>query len=311
MPHISRQLPDFYNFDQDIVEVVDRVAAESKRCSFEELAQIYGISSGPYVPKTPYELFEVLDFKPNLSADNTDINHARVYHSTEPLTDKRTALRAMQLFMSDPSVRLIALSDAAAGKSNYSRIPIRQIKSVWDGDLGALVNKTTWYLDQLGIRSVDQIGAGAGADISVASCQSAQQLRIRVEKAVWIDPVSITHDRSFLELVVSDLMDECQLKRSVPIEHNNNPLNLLSRMAMAKALSGERFLQRIDSAKSAQGDMKATIAWGTDGLMAVNKYFDERLSGRSLGRIKVERVVRPEEDIVYAAIAMQGLRMAT
>lgn len=276
------RLKSYYSFDDDVLGMVQGAIDRQSGYSFKELAEKYGISSGPehsYISEKPIEL---VTFRPQTDYDE---RFARVLHGPHGMTTWSMVTRAMRLFEADSSSQLILLGNPSFIGNHYNLLTLKESAKVWTGDLSPTVEPHLRYLESIGVNRAHQIGFSWGADKAAeASGSSAIEHGIEVTKGIFMEPVSVV-DRGMLKLGLDFQRAGAELKRyqtasdmpKVDDKVNSSFEDILdfvrwfgglsraSNLAITHVLAHRNFSDRAIRALSSQPELKATVtvAWGT------------------------------------------------
>lgn len=340
---ITRErLAEYYEFDEQIVESVDRAAHDQNQYSFEVLADRYGLSSGPKVVLPHYydKPIEVATLTPREDFNETE---ARVLHlpMANPISPSMM-MRAMRLFESDPSKQLIVYGNLS-GFNRAGRVPLGDSRVMYQTHtLLPLVRPTLQHLQDAGIKQVDHLGYSMGADKAAVAISDSYE-RQSVERGVLIEPAAVA-SRGLVRLAKDFARSNSELKRywqqskSQPyteLREKETALGLitwsagllrLTNLAVAKALSDDDFEPRVAraleaaqrSSEDANSDLKVAIGWGELSEVSSPEHM-RQLTGRLQERYGEDKIKTMEfrdmhhaggDDIdLHAAIMLQGLKL--
>ena len=332
------QLRGFYDFDESVLERVTDAAEWQDRHVFPYLADYYGVSGGPEtVPSgDSHKAFQVLNIKPR---HDYDAEEARVYHLPMSMPiDPSMTMRLFRLFEADPAKQLIVAGNPSAAGQRYGKLRLKDIPTVWGGDLTPAVDPLLSYLAERGIKETEEIGYSYGADAAAASSARAEAHDISVRQGVYMESAAAT-DRGpgliggvrlgidFMS-AGSELENYVEACDSLPLRHAREmsdvglPRYLLglarmSNLAIGNSLAHNGFEARVRGALTAQDDMRSTLVWGTSSeltrssdMARVIGYLRGGFGRERVGFMAIQGMHHAGGDNIdlHAAIVLEALR---
>lgn len=183
----SARLQVYHPFDGDVLERVTTVAEQQRATTWE------AIQAG--LPDT--QMFEPIGGKPIEVLDiipRDDYESVHVYHL--PMgngLDENMRLGIAALAAAEPTKRLIAAGNPGAPGQSSGKLRLRDLSSVWSGDMRPTVDPLMQYLDREGIGQADHTGGSCGADRAATAVGYAEKYDHQVPHAILMDPASVVH----------------------------------------------------------------------------------------------------------------------
>lgn len=327
------RLQEYYDFDQSVLDGVAQAADEQNRLGFLDLAQKYGIESGPELVAGSRlsRPFEILTLKPD---DDYNEDHARILHLPMSMPiDASMAMRSLRLFASDPTEQLIVVGNPGAIGNKTGKLRARVLWPVARGDLSPTVKPLLNYLYSHKIKTTDQLGYSYGADKAATASSCAADYDILVNHGVWVEaaaclrrgPIKLVKDFSKAGADMNQIVQSCAsppLMEARAIADTGvlrylGGLARLSNLAIGGALAYDGFIKRAAEALKRQPDMRAMLAWGTlsrltDSSVMENLTVSLRQNNeiQRVGAMVVRGMSHGGGDDIdlHAAIMLQGLR---
>ncbi len=333
----SERLPQYYAFDETILENVDRAAHDQNALSFLDLADDYGIGGGAerVRPYSDSRTVEYLHIKPQEDYDETRV---RLYQAPMGIpADASTAMRAIRLFGAEPSTQLMVVGSPSLIGNRSNLLQRQSFKEVAQGDLRPAVRPVLEHLSELGIVRAQILGYSYGADAGAAFGQAANEYDIEIDKSVLMEPAG-TETRSLKQLVIDFQTGDAAVQgyvdatesqslfeaRNVNASAIASTVGFLrwaggllrgSNIAITKGLGVGTFADTAAAALEAQQHSKIAVVWGSKSEMVHADAIDQVL--HELTHHFPDRVVGMEmkgmhhgggDDIdLHAAMALQGL----
>lgn len=333
----SERLPNYYPFNDTVLDAVDRAAADQNQQSFRELADAHGIGSGPARthPFSSNQTIEYFHIKPMTDYDETSI---RVYQAPMGISaDNSTAMRAMRLFGAEPSTPLLVVGSPSVLGNRSNLLKRADFPKVAIGDLRPAVRPVLQHLFKLGVVRAQILGYSYGADAGVAMAVAANEYSIKVDKAVVMEPAGI--EKRSLKTLLQDfqscdaaLQSYVDAAESQPLSEarNANASTLASavgflrwaggllrgsNIAITKGLGAGTFAETAAKALTKEPHSQLAVVWGSksemvhsaamNGVMAELKTkFPDRVAGLEMNGMHHGG----GDDIdLHAAMALQGL----
>ena len=279
----AERLRAYHNFDDDVLERVSEVAGNQRSESWDSLnAQL---PANKVFTPTNGKPIEVLDIVPRADYDGTHVYHLPMGNAL----DENMTTRVAALAAAEPTKRVIAVGNPGSPGHGKGKIKARDFRSVWSGDLRAVVDPTLQYLNSQGIDTATHIGFSYGADRAAASAQYADRYDQQVPQGILMEPASIK-ERSLLGLAgdfgstakaldgyVQAAASPAYLEARKLAEKSGHGLfgytlglARMSNLAIAHALAKDGFEGRVDFALTAQPEMTVDIIWGSESELALH-----------------------------------------
>lgn len=331
----GERLRQFYEFDDAVIEAVERAAYDQNQQDFHALAGRYAVADGPQViAGTDYHKpFQLLSIRPEGDYDDS---RARVLHAPMSIpVDASLAMRALRLFGADPSQPLLVVGNPAAIGNRYGKLSLHDMRRVAGGDLTPAVDPLLAYLQVRRIDATEQIGYSYGAEKAATTARRANEgsYGIRVDRAVLMEPVSVVKrsllalGRSFqrsgahldaaVEAASSEPLAQARQEADSGLTRYIGGLLRLSNLAIIKSLATDKFETRVEQALNYQPTLRAAIVWGSRSELASPADLGAIVArlGRRFGQEKVAGLEMAGmyhaggDDIdLHAAMVLQGLR---
>jgi hypothetical protein len=334
----SERLLTFYPFDEDVLAIVEEVANNQRRGSFESLNSSLPESERFY-PRGAKPI-DVIDTGPKEDSDRTLIYH-------QPMgagLDENQRARLATLSAALPTTRIIAAGDPGPPGQKSGRLYWRQVPGVWRGDLRATVDPVLQYVHSQNLTVITHSGASYGADKAPTAAIYSSEYEQTVEQVISIDPPSV-EDRKFLDLEALGVIrlgldfkrsgdaqaqyvegthsEACFEARRLADQRNGGMrgykrgLARISNVAAANALAKADFEGRVMSALIVNPEMRADITWGTLSELAINglisaivqrledRYGSDRVSGTAM---EGQKHAMCDDIFLHAATVLQSLK---
>jgi hypothetical protein len=231
--------------------------------------------------------------------------------------------KRVKLMVGNPS----ALGDKAGALS--LRDCYRTAKAA---DLSATIEPTLEFLQSQEITQTDQIGYSFGADKALTAIGRSEDYDQSVATGVIVEPVTAV-ERGFFELSKTfgstrqhqrDYIESCQSDPYMEFWDQDNVWKALafaggmlrvSNIAIAKALTRNKFNERATRALETQPDAHIEFAWGTESELAIDAPLSKEtaaLQAQYPDRVTTHRLEgmyhAGVDDIdLFAAMMLQGL----
>jgi hypothetical protein len=267
-------LLDYYSFDDDVMDAVERAARRQTEVSWPEYQRRYSVPQPKVFEPKDAKAIEVLDFVPH------DYEDTVVYH--QPMgcaLDSNIQLHIATLSAVLADKRVIGVGNPGQPGHGYGNLTFKDTFTVWQGDLRPTVTGTFEYLDANGLDMVSHVGESYGADKAVASAANANFYNQEVVNAIMVEPVSVVKS-SLLKMGLTFQSTSKQADRYLkPLRQQSRTfvsaeslkesslgygigLARLSNMAIGSALGKKGFELRLDTGLAQNHHMKTGIAWG-------------------------------------------------
>lgn len=276
-------------FSPEVLEEVSALADWQRRIQdYPTFFDHMGIEEIKQVTFEGYNPIEILDIRP---ADEKP-GEALVYHlpMANPLDPNMIYQAATVAKAAEPGTRLIAMGNPSGPGMGVGAMNHQNRKMVSQGNLSPVVEPLLKYLDSQGVTKADHVGYSYGAELAAEAAASGNHA---VDRLVSIEPVDVV-ERSLPALAAAFMSTNKELNRYV--KATNLPafeqarkdstgvvsytvgLGRLSNIAIARALTRNRFSERLQTSLDSQYWMNATIVNGGESELAPMDAIDNALS---------------------------------
>jgi hypothetical protein len=279
----SGRLLAYHAFDSDVLERVANVAEQQRSSTWEALrgkipeTKIFTPRSGKPI--------EVLDIIPEDGYESVHVFHLPMGNGF----DDNMLLATTTLAAVDPTKRLIAAGNPGAPGQVSGKLRIRDLSTVWSGDMRPTVDSLLQYLTSQRIEGAVHTGGSCGADRAAAAAGYSDKYDHYVSHAVLMEPASVARrslfalGRSFYQSAapLEGYVQAAQSKPYIEARRSADTANygalgaigLLrpTNVAIAHALAQDGFEARVNAALSTQESMRVDVVWGTDSELCTHK----------------------------------------
>ena len=326
---VSQRLAAYYDFDPNILDRLDTVAADQNAASgFQELADRYDIADGPtkVLPggaKKPIEVLAIGGYATEMQVLHLPMGNP---------VDTNMAMRGLRLYGVTERPLLLVGNPAKPGRG-VGGLAHDDWRKVATGDLRPTVDPLFRHLREAGVRAADHLGYSYGADKAVTAAQYGGDYNVQTARAVAIETAALfKRNLAVMGLVFASTnkhtKEYAEQAASVPYRDARKSaasvgiyaLGLLrpSNIAIAASLARDGFADRARAALIAQEDLRMAIGWGSadefgndkrlPGLVDELQHeaaFGERVSAM---RLKGMHHAGSEDIDLHAAVMVQGLQ---
>lgn len=334
----SQRLRSFYEFDEDVLAVVEDVANHQRRMDFGALDSILP-DNQTFYPSSGIAA-EIMDTGQKGATDRTLIYHLPMGVGL----DENQRARLATLSASLPTTRIVAAGNPGPPGQRSGVLSWREIPSVFRGDLRATVEPILQYTRSQGLTLVTHAGCSFAADKAPTAAIHSSKYDQLVEQVISIEPTSV-ENRKFLDLEALGVIDlgldfrSTREAQASYVEATNSSaffearrlsdirargmtgyelgLFRLSNIASANALAKAYFEDRMTQALEANPEMRSDTTWGTaselaiNGLVVaiiqrlVNRFGADRVSGTPMEGLKHAAC---DDIFLHAATVLQSLK---
>lgn len=320
----AARLEQYNAFDQEVIGRVAAVAEDQLRTD-DYRSFITNYVLGDTLTENDARNATILDIRPR----EHDPKAALMIHLAmgQPL-DPNNLYQIATIAAVNPNIRIITKGNPSGIGYAKQSLNREQREQASRGNFRPLTEPLMRFAEENGIESVDQYGYSFGADLAMNAATTAE---LYTPHVIVVEPASVVK-RSLIGLGLafgrsnSALQEYVDLsgpafaaarKESLGLPGFGVALARLSNLAIERGLSQGIFHGRTNEAMSAQPEMKATIAWGTESELSVDSVNTEIIrslrstyGSQRVHDIQLEGQKHALANDVYlqAALVAQGLR---
>ncbi len=265
----------YYDFDDDVLDAVERAAYRQKDETWPEYKARYGIPEPIIFEPMDSKPIEVLDIAPS------DFDGTIVYH--QPMAcalDSNIQLHVATLAAALPDKRVIGIGNPGKPGHGFGKLSARDALRVWQGDLRPAISGTLEYLNYQRLEAGIHTGESYGADKAAAAAENAYHYDHEAVRTIMVEPVSVMKSSLIRMGLTFQSTSKHAEKYLLPLRAQSQTfisaeqlkesavgyaigLARLSNLAVGSALGRKGFEQRVSNGLEQNPGMKVGIGWGT------------------------------------------------